>query len=161
MSRFFSGKYARLTPYTPGEQPQDRQYIKLNTNESPFPPSPMAQRLARLEAGELQLYSDPACKKLVSAAAEAFGVRPDEIMFTNGSDDILNFAVMAFCDADHPAVFPDVTYGLYSVLCAVNGVRSKRSCRPIRTAWWWWMKPTWISAAKAAWGLLARTKTCW
>ena len=122
MSRFFSGKYARLTPYTPGEQPQDRQYIKLNTNESPFPPSPMAQRLARLEAGELQLYSDPACKKLVSAAAEAFGVRPDEIMFTNGSDDILNFAVMAFCDADHPAVFPDVTYGLYSVLCAVNGV---------------------------------------
>lgn len=122
MSRFFSQKFASLIPYTPGEQPRDRRYIKLNTNESPFPPSPLAQRLARQEAGDLQLYSDPACAVLVQTAAEYFGVEPDELIFTNGSDDILNFAMMAFCDADHPAAFPDVTYGFYPVLAGLNGV---------------------------------------
>ena len=76
MSRFFSRKYAALTPYTPGEQPQDMKYIKLNTNESPFPPSPMAQRLARQAAGDLNLYSDPACRDLVALAAEQFAKLP-------------------------------------------------------------------------------------
>ncbi len=122
MSRFFSEKHAALTAYTPGEQPRDRRYIKLNTNESPFPPSPLAQRMARQAAGELNLYSDPECAPLVRTAADRFGVEPDEIIFTNGSDDILNFAFMAFCDAAHPAVFPDVTYGLYPVLARLNGV---------------------------------------
>ena len=122
MSRFFSDKYAALVPYTPGEQPRDRRYIKLNTNESPFPPSPVAQRLARQEAGSLQLYSDPECAALVRMAADYFGVEPNEMIFANGSDDILNFAMMAFCDEAHPAVFPDVTYGFYSVLAELNGV---------------------------------------
>ncbi len=122
MSRFFSRKYASLVPYVPGEQPQERQYIKLNTNESPFPPSPLAARLARQEAGDLQLYSDPECRQLVAVAAEKLGVEKDEILFTNGSDEILNFAFMAFCDADHPAVFPDITYGFYPVFAALNGV---------------------------------------
>ena len=126
MSRFFSEKYRALTPYTPGEQPQERQYIKLNTNESPFPPSPYAQRLAREAAGDLQLYSDPECRQLVRTAAGVLGVDEGELLFTNGSDEILNFAMMAFCDADHPAVFPDVTYGFYPVIAALNGV-------PVRT----------------------------
>ena len=64
MSRFFSGKYAALTPYTPGEQPKNRQFIKLNTNESPFPPSPKAQAYAAQAARSLNLYSDPTCAKL-------------------------------------------------------------------------------------------------
>ena len=123
MSRFFSEKYAALTPYTPGEQPQDRKYIKLNTNESPFPPSPLAQRLARQEAGDLQLYSDPECRGLVKIAAEKFGVAENEILFTNGSDEILNFAFMAFCDAAHPAAFANITYGFYPVFAKLNGVR--------------------------------------
>ncbi|MGN1117579.1 MAG: histidinol-phosphate transaminase, partial [Acutalibacteraceae bacterium] len=72
MSRFFSDKYSSLTPYTPGEQPQERKYLKLNTNESPFPPSPLAQKLAREAAGDCQLYSDPECRALVSVAAEKF-----------------------------------------------------------------------------------------
>lgn len=122
MSRFFSEKYAQLTPYTPGEQPQGRRYIKLNTNESPYPPSPFAQRLARQEAGNLQLYSDPECRQLVKTAAEIIGVAPEEILFTNGSDEILNFAFMAFCDATHPAVFADVTYGFYPVFARLNGI---------------------------------------
>lgn len=122
MSRYFSSKYAALTPYTPGEQPKNRQYIKLNTNESPFPPSPLAQRFARQAAGDLQLYSDPECRALTQLAAEKLGVAPDEILFTNGSDEILNFAFMAFCDAAHPAAFPDITYGFYPVFASLNGV---------------------------------------
>ena len=122
MSRFFSEKYAGLTPYTPGEQPKDMRYIKLNTNESPFPPSPLAQTMAKEAAENLQLYSDPECRLLVSAAAERFGVSAEEILFTNGSDEILNFAFMAFCDETHPAVFPDVTYGFYPVFAELNRV---------------------------------------
>lgn len=122
MSKFFSKKYAGLTPYTPGEQPQEMKYIKLNTNESPYPPSPLAQRLAREAAGDLQLYSDPECKALVKTAAEKLGVNEDEIVFVNGSDEILNFAFMAFCDKDHPAVFPNITYGFYPVFAELNGV---------------------------------------
>ena len=122
MSRYFSSKYAALTPYTPGEQPRDMVYTKLNTNESPFPPSPRAQALAREAAENLHLYSDPTCKALVDTAAARFGIDPEEILFTNGSDDILNFAFMAFCDQDHPAVFPDITYGFYPVFAKLNGI---------------------------------------
>lgn len=122
MSRYFSSKYDALTPYTPGEQPRDQQYIKLNTNESPFPPSPKAIAYGREEAQKLQLYSDPECKMLVQRAAQTFGVSPEEILFTNGSDEILNFAFMAFCDEAHPAVFPDITYGFYQVFAELNGI---------------------------------------
>lgn len=122
MSRFFSAKYANLTPYTPGEQPKDTQYVKLNTNESPFPPSPNAIRMAAEAAGSLQLYSDPECRDLVKKAAEVFGVAEDEILFTNGSDEILNFAFMAFCDENHPVVFPDISYGFYKVFAALNRI---------------------------------------
>ena len=122
MSRFFSEKYAALTPYTPGEQPRDRQFIKLNTNESPFPPSPKAREYAARAAEGLQLYSDPTCRALVSRASEVFGVAEEEILFTNGSDEILNFAFMAFCDETHSAVFPDITYGFYEVFAQLNRV---------------------------------------
>ena len=122
MSRFFSEKFKTLTPYTPGEQPRDQQYIKLNTNESPFPPSPMAQTRAQEEAAKLQLYSDPTCAALTAQAAKALGVAEDEIVFSNGSDEVLNFAFMAFCDDTHPAIFPDITYGFYKVFAALNGI---------------------------------------
>ena len=120
MSRFFSKKYDSLVPYTPGEQPKDRVFIKLNTNESPFPPSPKAQAYAREAAESLQLYSDPECTALVRTAAKQLGIGEDEILFTNGSDEILNFAFMAFCDGG--VVFPDITYGFYKVYAKLNGV---------------------------------------
>ena len=120
MSRFFSEKYNKLTPYTPGEQPQNMQYVKLNTNESPFPPSPKAVQRAEEEAKRLQLYSDPECKLLVATAAQKLGVQEDQILFTNGSDEILNFAFMAFCDQG--AVFPDITYGFYPVFAQLNNI---------------------------------------
>uniref|UniRef100_UPI004056E9CB histidinol-phosphate transaminase n=1 Tax=Agathobacter sp. TaxID=2021311 RepID=UPI004056E9CB len=122
MSRFFSNKYRTLTPYTPGEQPKNTKYIKLNTNESPFAPSPKAREMAAKAAQNLQLYSDPECKALAALAAEHFGVSTDEILFTNGSDEILNFAFMAYCDSEHPAAFPDITYGFYSVFAQINNV---------------------------------------
>ena len=122
MSRFFSEKYNSLEAYTPGEQPKDMQYVKLNTNESPYPPSPNAQAYAAQAAQNLQLYCDPTCARLTETFAKEFGIGTDEVLFTNGSDDALNFCFMAFCDADHPAAFPDITYGFYPVFAALNGV---------------------------------------
>lgn len=122
MSRFFSKKYADLVPYTPGEQPKERKYIKLNTNESPFPPSDLAQKMAADAAKRLMLYPDPDCKELSVALADLINVSTDEIIWTNGSDDVLNFAFMAFCDDEHPAIFPDITYGFYSVFAEANRI---------------------------------------
>lgn len=122
MSRFFSKKYKDLVPYVPGEQPQDRSYIKLNTNESPFQASPKAQAAVAEAAKRLQLYSDPECKLLRAKAAELYGIDIDEVIFTNGSDELLNFVIMAFCDGDTPAAFPDITYGFYKVFAQLNAV---------------------------------------
>ena len=84
MSRFLSEKLMNVTPYTPGEQPQDQQYIKLNTNESPYPPSPaVLEAVSRAEVEKLRLYSDPACAELLNAAAKHFGLQPsNNILFT-------------------------------------------------------------------------------
>lgn len=122
MSRFFSDKFQNLTPYTPGEQPRDMQYIKLNTNESPFPPSPAVLEAVAQESGRLQLYSDPTCDALVKAAATRFGVAEAMVVFGNGSDEILNFAFMAFSDDSRPLVFPDITYGFYPVFAELNHI---------------------------------------
>ncbi len=122
MSRFFSEKYFSLEPYTPGEQPQDMNYIKLNTNESPFPPSKSAIKYAGEAAKKLNLYSDPESKELTKKVASYYGLKEDQVLMTNGSDEILNFAFMAFCDDNHPAVFPDITYGFYPVFAEINKV---------------------------------------
>ncbi len=126
MSRFFSKKYQNLKAYTPGEQPRDMQYIKLNTNESPYPPSPAVAEAVDAESKKLALYSDPECTELVSEAAKVFGIHPSQILMTNGSDEILNFAFMAFCDDEHPIVFPDITYGFYPVFAELNGIPYER-----------------------------------
>ena len=125
MSKFFSAKYASLTPYVPGEQPKDAQYVKLNTNESPFPPPQSVVDVAKGEAGKLQLYSDPESALLTQKMAETLGVKPTQVLMTNGSDEGLNFAFMAFCDEKHPIVFPDISYGFYSVFAKLNGVPYK------------------------------------
>ena len=113
MSRFFSKNFAALTPYTPGEQPQDKQYVKLNTNESPFPPSATAQKMAAEAAARLELYPDPTCREIREKLAAVYGVTADQVVVTNGSDEVLSFAFMAFCDDG--AIFPDITYGFYRV----------------------------------------------
>lgn len=122
MSRFFSNKYRNLEAYTPGEQPKDMKYIKLNTNESPYPPSPSVIKAVMEEAGRLQLYSDPEATPLVEALAFLFGVDKKCVITTNGSDEVLNFAFMAFCNESHPIAFPDITYGFYPVFANLNGI---------------------------------------
>lgn len=126
MSRYFSDKFNALEPYVPGEQPKDMCYVKLNTNESPFPPSQKAQERAQQAMKRLQLYSDPQCTELVQLAAECYNISESEILFTNGSDEGLNFAFMAYCDDDHPAAFPDITYGFYPVFAELNQVPYKK-----------------------------------
>ena len=122
MSRFISSKLAGLVPYVAGEQPQDTDYVKLNTNESPFALSENAIKRAKEELLKTNLYPDPECRGLNRALSELLGIPADGILATNGSDEILNFAFMAFCDKDHPAVFPNITYGFYKVFAMVNGV---------------------------------------
>lgn len=122
MSRFFSERYAALIPYTPGEQPQERKYIKLNTNESPFPPSPGVTAAVEEETKRLQLYSDPESKAVTCALAEHYHLKSNQILVGNGSDELLNFAFMAYCDETHPALFADITYGFYPVFCELNRI---------------------------------------
>lgn len=122
MSKFFSEKYKDLKAYTPGEQPKDMKYVKLNTNESPFPPPPSVITAVSDAAGSLQLYSDPECSSLVSAFAALYGVDDNQVIMTNGSDEAINFAFMAFSDENHPIVFPDITYGFYKVFACLNGI---------------------------------------
>lgn len=122
MSRFLSSRYAALEPYTPGEQPKTRVLTKLNTNESPFPPMPEVVEAVKKEAESLQLYPDPDCTVLCEALADRFGVDPDMIICNNGSDETLYFAFLAYCDADTPAVFPELSYGFYPVFADITGI---------------------------------------
>ena len=114
MSRYLDSKFAALLPYVPGEQPKDRPYIKLNANESTYPPSPLVlEALRSEEAAALNLYPDAACRELTALLAEHLGVGEGNILLANGSDDILNFCFLAFCERG--VVFPDISYGFYEV----------------------------------------------
>lgn len=121
MSQFLNKGLQGLQAYTPGEQPQDKTYIKLNTNESPFPPSENVVRAINGQAvRDLRLYSDPECKRLRKEMAALYGVGERNIFLSNGSDDILNFAFMAY--GQKGAAFADITYGFYSVFAGLYGI---------------------------------------
>lgn len=116
MSTFFSSQLKNLAPYTPGEQPQDQQYVKLNTNESPYLPSAgVIAALNDKEAADLRLYSDPECKELKKALAGYYGVEPENIYVGNGSDEALNFAFLSYATDGRGVAFADITYGFYPV----------------------------------------------
>ena len=115
MSRYMSARFDRLEAYVPGEQPQDKRYVKLNTNESPFPPAPGVLAAVNAEVSRLNLYPDPEGKALREKLAETYGVEPDNVFLANGSDELLSFAFMAFCDESRPVAFPDISYGFYPV----------------------------------------------
>ena len=125
MSRFFTEKYDNLIPYTPGEQPKDAVFTKLNTNESPFIPSPGVMAAAGRAALNVQLYSDPDCTLLREKMADIYNVSAERIVMVNGSDEVLNFAFMAFADDKKPLVFPDITYGFYPVFAQLNNIPYK------------------------------------
>lgn len=122
MSKYFSSKYDALVPYKPGEQPKDRFYVKLNTNESPYTPPKSIIESVKYKAHDLYLYSDPECTELTRELERFYGLEEGMVLVTNGSDEALDFAFKAYCDADHPIVFPDITYGFYPVFAKVNGI---------------------------------------
>ncbi len=125
MSKYFSARFAGMQPYEPGEQPQNRQYVKLNTNESPFPPSPkVLEAISCTEAERLNLYPDPNTRRATKAIADYYGVTEREVLLGNGSDEILAFCFQAFCDADTPACYADITYGFYKVFARIYNVPS-------------------------------------
>jgi len=126
MSRFLSSRFSSLEAYVPGEQPRDRKYIKLNTNESPFPPAPQVlEALDSREAEDLRLYSDPECRYLREAIAAYYGLSPKNIMLGNGSDENLSFIFMAYCDKKIGVSYPDISYGFYPVFAELYGLGRK------------------------------------
>ena len=123
MSRYMSKNLEAMTPYTPGEQPRDQQYVKLNTNESPFPPSAKAMEYMQEHMRALNLYPDPTAEELRRAVAMHCQALKEEVIMGNGSDELLYFAFRAFGDADHPIVSADITYGCYPVFAAALGLK--------------------------------------
>ena len=122
-ANFLSREAEAFNPYTPGEQPRDQQYVKLNTNESPFPPSPkVLEALTREEILKLNLYSDPSCLSLAEAVARRYGLEAENVIAGNGSDEVLAFAFRAFCGKDRGVAYADITYGFYQTQAAFFGL---------------------------------------
>lgn len=117
MSKYWSETVRNIKPYVPGEQPKDRKYIKLNTNENPYPPSPRALAAIRKAADEtLRLYPDPAGDVLRDTLAARFGLSRDKVFIGNGSDELLAFCFPAFfAPGGKPIVFAEITYSFYPV----------------------------------------------
>lgn len=122
MKKFWSGRIQDMVPYTPGEQPRDKRFVKLNTNENPYPPSKAVLEAIREAAdGTLRLYPDPECVDLRNALAKFYGLAPNQIFVGNGSDEVLAFCFQAFFTPGNPIAFADVTYSFYPVFANLFG----------------------------------------
>lgn len=124
MSRYWSATVHSLTPYVPGEQPKLPNLIKLNTNENPYPPSPLALAAIR-DAGDerLKLYPDPTAAALKDTIARHFDVHANQVFVGNGSDEVLAHVFLALLKHDAPLLFPDISYSFYPVYCGLYGIR--------------------------------------
>src|SRR5690606_2267935 len=126
MSQFWSDLVHQLTPYVPGEQPKLDNLIKLNTNESPYGPSPKAQAAIRDAAADsLRLYPDPEARELRQAIAEYYGIQAEQVFVGNGSDEVLAHTFQALLKHDAPLLFPDITYSFYPVYCQLYGINHR------------------------------------
>ena len=126
MNRYWSKRIQDIVPYTPGEQPKDQRFIKLNTNECPYPPSPKTVEAIREAAGDsLRLYPDPECVDLRAAIARREGLDISQVFCGNGSDEILAFAFQAFFDPEREVVFPKITYSFYPVYTSFFGLKRR------------------------------------
>ena len=127
MKEFWSARIRDAAPYVPGEQPREGKFIKLNTNECPYPPSPKALEAIRQAAnGDLRLYPDPECLALRQAIARREGLGVEQVFCSNGSDEVLAFAFQAFFDLDREVVFPRITYSFYPVYTDYFGLKCRR-----------------------------------
>lgn len=125
MSKYWSNVVRELEPYTPGEQPKDKHYIKLNTNENPYPPSPKVIQAIKAAANEtLKLYPDPNCGDLRAAIAEYYQVEERHVFVGNGSDEVLALTFLTFFQQDYPILFPDITYSFYKTYCDFFCIRA-------------------------------------
>lgn len=126
--RFWSPAVRSLQAYTPGEQPQGSGWIKLNTNECPYPPSPVAvQRMAEAVDERLRLYPDPQATALCHSIARLNGLHPEQVFVGNGSDEVLAHAFMGLLRHGKPVLVPDVSYSFYPVYCSLYGI----VCEPV------------------------------
>ena len=127
MNRFWSDDLRGIEPYVPGEQPAIEGLIKLNTNESPFPPSPLALEAIRAAVnGDLRLYPDPESKQLRRAFAQVNGIAPECVFAGNSSDEVLAHAFLGLMKHDEPILFPDISYSFYPVYCRLYGIAYER-----------------------------------
>jgi len=116
MSKYWSDVVKKIQPYVPGEQPKDQKYIKLNTNENPYPPSPLVIEAIKKAADEaLRLYPDPLCTSLVSSIADYYHVSKKQVFVGNGSDEVLAFGFLAYYNQGDRILYPDITYSFYPV----------------------------------------------
>ena len=123
MSRYWSDLVNTLTPYVPGEQPRREKLVKLNTNESPYAPSPtVLAAIAAVSADSLRLYPDPESVELKQAFADRNGLRPEQVFIGNGSDEVLAHTFQALLKHDKPLYFPDISYSFYPVWCDLYGI---------------------------------------
>jgi len=126
MSRFWSPLVHNLTPYVPGEQPKIERLVKLNTNESPYGPSPkVLAAIASENTEQLRLYPDPDASALKQAIAQLHGLDPKQVFVGNGSDEVLAHIFLGLLKQDQPVLFPDITYSFYPVYCQLYGIESK------------------------------------
>ena len=126
MNNKWENNIRRVIPYTPGEQPKIKDIIKLNTNENPFPPSPMVTKvIEEFESDRLRIYPDTDSTVLVNALAKRYGVKPANVFVGVGSDDVLSMAFMTFFNSDKPILFPDITYSFYDVWADVYRIPYK------------------------------------
>lgn len=117
----------KVVPYTPGEQPQVTDVVKLNTNENPYPPSPSVRAILEdFEYSKMRLYPDPDSSVLVKAIAERYNVKPSQVFAGVGSDDVLSVAFMTFFGSDKPIIFPNITYSFYDVWADVYRIPYKQ-----------------------------------
>ncbi|MCX7749405.1 MAG: histidinol-phosphate transaminase [Clostridia bacterium] len=120
MSKYWSEITKSITPYVPGEQPRDKKYIKINTNESPYPPSPkVIEAIKEADDENLKLYPDPTVSGLRETVAQYYNLDKDQVFVGNGSDEILAFSYMAFFNPGKPVLFADITYSFYDVYAAL------------------------------------------
>ncbi|MFI3227830.1 MAG: histidinol-phosphate transaminase [Clostridia bacterium] len=126
MSKFLSKRLQNLQAYTPGEQPKLGDFIKLNTNESPYSPPKEALDILQEKGATLNYYNDPTCKKLTETFAKYYDINEENVIFANGSDEILVFCYMTFCDANIGICFPEISYGFYEVYADLFGLCAEK-----------------------------------
>ncbi|MBP2650660.1 MAG: histidinol-phosphate aminotransferase [Firmicutes bacterium] len=126
MSKYWSEVAKKIDPYVPGEQPQDKRYIKLNTNENPYPPSPkVLAAINQVTTETLRLYPDPECRELRACIAEYHGLTKEQVFVGNGSDEVLAFCFQAFFNPGTPILFPDISYSFYPVYAKLYNIDYK------------------------------------